>query len=224
MSEVHEITSDEGLSRAERRAKAHRRMMRRRRTTIFAIVAVLVLGVGGFRVASGALTIAALVTFIMFLFMLVMPLGQAFVDAAVARHLKRRKARLLEEGDGLAHCLVLVPARGVADQRRARRAVARHGLAVARHAVTVHARRCRRPVTVVGGGVAGLTAAIALQQRGAEVTVLERAPAIAEVGAVMIVVFTAAGHVLRVPEVRQLVGATRRLVLRLRRRGAGATS
>ncbi|MFJ4044643.1 ABC transporter ATP-binding protein [Microbacterium sp. NPDC089987] len=37
-----------------------------------------VLGVGGFRVASGALTIASLVTFIMFLFMLVMPLGQAF--------------------------------------------------------------------------------------------------------------------------------------------------
>ncbi|MDQ1900040.1 FAD-dependent oxidoreductase [Paracoccus sp. WLY502] len=40
-----------------------------------------------------------------------------------------------------------------------------------------------RPVTVVGGGVAGLTAAIALRQRGAEVTILERAPAIAEVGA-----------------------------------------
>ncbi len=39
---------------------------------------LVVLGVGGFRVASGALTIAALVTFIMFLFMLVMPLGQAF--------------------------------------------------------------------------------------------------------------------------------------------------
>lgn len=54
MSEVHEITSDEGLSRAERRAKAHRRMMRRRRTTIFAIVAVLVLGVGGFAAVSTA--------------------------------------------------------------------------------------------------------------------------------------------------------------------------
>ncbi|WDH79649.1 ABC transporter ATP-binding protein [Microbacterium esteraromaticum] len=39
---------------------------------------LVVLGVGGFRVASGALTIAALVTFIMFLFMLIMPLGQAF--------------------------------------------------------------------------------------------------------------------------------------------------
>lgn len=40
-----------------------------------------------------------------------------------------------------------------------------------------------RPVTIVGGGVAGLTAAIALRLRGADVTVLERAPAIAEVGA-----------------------------------------
>ncbi|MFD5215553.1 ABC transporter ATP-binding protein [Microbacterium sp. NPDC058345] len=39
---------------------------------------LVVLGVGGFRVASGALSIAALVTFIMFLFMLVMPLGEAF--------------------------------------------------------------------------------------------------------------------------------------------------
>ena len=40
-----------------------------------------------------------------------------------------------------------------------------------------------RPVTVVGGGVAGLTAAIALRQRGADVTILERASAITEVGA-----------------------------------------
>ncbi|MFE6734446.1 ABC transporter ATP-binding protein [Microbacterium sp. NPDC057650] len=39
---------------------------------------LVVLGVGGFRVASGAITIASLVTFIMFLFMLIMPLGQAF--------------------------------------------------------------------------------------------------------------------------------------------------
>ncbi|MFC4140531.1 MULTISPECIES: ABC transporter ATP-binding protein [unclassified Microbacterium] len=39
---------------------------------------LVVLGVGGFRVASGAISIASLVTFIMFLFMLIMPLGQAF--------------------------------------------------------------------------------------------------------------------------------------------------
>ncbi len=37
-----------------------------------------VIGVGGYRVASGDLTIADLVAFILFLFMLVMPLSQAF--------------------------------------------------------------------------------------------------------------------------------------------------
>lgn len=39
---------------------------------------LVVLGVGGFRVASGAISVAELVTFILFLFMLIMPLGTAF--------------------------------------------------------------------------------------------------------------------------------------------------
>jgi ATP-binding cassette subfamily B protein len=39
---------------------------------------LVVLGVGGYRVASGALPIADLVAFILFLFMMIMPLGQAF--------------------------------------------------------------------------------------------------------------------------------------------------
>jgi len=39
---------------------------------------LVVLGVGGFRVASGAIPISSLVAFIMFLFLLIMPLGQAF--------------------------------------------------------------------------------------------------------------------------------------------------
>lgn len=39
---------------------------------------LVVLGVGGFRVADGAITIANLVAFILFLFLLIMPLGQAF--------------------------------------------------------------------------------------------------------------------------------------------------
>jgi len=39
---------------------------------------LVVLGVGGYRVASGAITIANLVAFILFLFMMIMPLGQAF--------------------------------------------------------------------------------------------------------------------------------------------------
>ncbi|MBW9121519.1 ABC transporter ATP-binding protein [Microbacterium trichothecenolyticum] len=39
---------------------------------------LVVIGLGGFRVATGALSIAALVTFIMFLFMLIAPLGSFF--------------------------------------------------------------------------------------------------------------------------------------------------
>ncbi len=39
---------------------------------------LVVLGVGGFRVASGAITVAQLVTFVMFLFLLVAPLGSFF--------------------------------------------------------------------------------------------------------------------------------------------------
>ncbi|WP_345801784.1 ABC transporter ATP-binding protein [Microbacterium sp. AZCO] len=39
---------------------------------------LVVLGVGGLRVAAGAITVAALVTFVMFLFMLVAPLGTFF--------------------------------------------------------------------------------------------------------------------------------------------------
>jgi len=39
---------------------------------------LVVLGVGGFRVASGAITVADLVAFILFLFLMIMPLGQAF--------------------------------------------------------------------------------------------------------------------------------------------------
>ena len=40
-----------------------------------------------------------------------------------------------------------------------------------------------RPITIVGAGIAGLTAACALARRGADVTVLERAEALHEVGA-----------------------------------------
>lgn len=40
-----------------------------------------------------------------------------------------------------------------------------------------------RPITIIGAGVAGLTAACALAQRGAHVTVFERAGALREVGA-----------------------------------------
>jgi ATP-binding cassette subfamily B protein len=39
---------------------------------------LVVLGVGGYRVASGAIEVASLVQFILFLFLMIMPLGQAF--------------------------------------------------------------------------------------------------------------------------------------------------
>ncbi|WP_111718622.1 ABC transporter ATP-binding protein [Homoserinimonas sp. OAct 916] len=39
---------------------------------------LVVLGVGGFRVASGSITVASLVAFILFLFLMIMPLGTAF--------------------------------------------------------------------------------------------------------------------------------------------------
>ena len=39
---------------------------------------LVVLGVGGYRVASGAITVANLVAFILFLFLMILPLGQAF--------------------------------------------------------------------------------------------------------------------------------------------------
>ena len=45
--------------------------------------------------------------------------------------------------------------------------------------LALHARH----VTIVGGGIGGLTAALALAQRGARVTVLERAGQFREVGA-----------------------------------------
>ena len=43
---------------------------------------LVVIGVGGFRVASGAITIGSLVAFLLFLFLMVMPLGSAFGAAS----------------------------------------------------------------------------------------------------------------------------------------------
>ncbi len=55
-----------------------------------------VLGVGGYRVASGTLSVADLVTFILFLFLMIMPLGQAFGAIASVRSALGALARIQE--------------------------------------------------------------------------------------------------------------------------------
>lgn len=55
-----------------------------------------VLGVGGYRVAAGVLTVADLVTFILFLFMMVMPLGQFFSAITTVRAALGALARIHE--------------------------------------------------------------------------------------------------------------------------------
>ena len=76
--------------------------------------------------------------------------------------------------------------------------------------------------SVIGGGIGGLAAALALRQRGARVTVLEQAPALTEVGAGLqisangIAVLRALGVVGNVPEGGQLSRGT---VLRDYRKG-----
>ncbi|WNB85120.1 ABC transporter ATP-binding protein [Cellulomonas sp. ATA003] len=55
-----------------------------------------VLGVGGYRVAAGTLTVAELVTFILFLFMMLMPLGTAFSAVITVRSALGALARIQE--------------------------------------------------------------------------------------------------------------------------------
>lgn len=57
---------------------------------------LVVLGVGGYRVAAGAITVADLVTFILFLFMMVMPLGQFFSAITTVRTALGALARIQE--------------------------------------------------------------------------------------------------------------------------------
>lgn len=70
-----------------------------------------VLGIGGYRVAAGDLTVAELVTFVLFLFMMVMPLGQFFGAVTTVRAALGTLARIDEilavppeqdDGPGLA--------------------------------------------------------------------------------------------------------------------------
>ncbi|MDN5893033.1 ABC transporter ATP-binding protein [Arthrobacter sp. AOP36-A1-22] len=76
-----------------------------------------VLGVGGYRVAAGALTVADLVTFILFLFMMIMPLGQFFSAITTVRSALGALARIHEvldlprEDDGDPPVIAGVPGR-----------------------------------------------------------------------------------------------------------------
>ena len=78
-----------------------------------------VLGVGGYRVAAGTLPVADLITFILFLFMMLMPLGQAFSAITTVRSALGSLARIQEilelpaEDDVVASVAGVVGAAGV---------------------------------------------------------------------------------------------------------------
>jgi ATP-binding cassette subfamily B protein len=79
---------------------------------------LVVLGVGGFRVASGAITVANLVAFILFLFLMIMPLGQAFGAITSVNQALGALGRIQEivelpseaDGDAAGVALALPPA------------------------------------------------------------------------------------------------------------------
>ncbi|QPZ37394.1 ABC transporter ATP-binding protein [Paramicrobacterium chengjingii] len=81
---------------------------------------LVVLGVGGFRVANGSITIASLVAFILFLFMMIMPLGQAFGAISATNQALGALGRIHEivsldaETDSDADIAASVPEPGVA--------------------------------------------------------------------------------------------------------------
>lgn len=85
-----------------------------------------VLGVGGYRVAAGTLSVADLITFILFLFMMLMPLGLAFSAISTVRSALGALARIQEilelatEDDGAQPVAAGAPQpRGSADDARA---------------------------------------------------------------------------------------------------------
>ena len=66
---------------------------------------ILVLGVGGYRVASGGMSVADLVAFLLYLFMMIMPLGEVFnaytaVQNALGAVIRIREITELTEEDG----------------------------------------------------------------------------------------------------------------------------
>jgi len=76
---------------------------------------LVVLGVGGYRVASDAITVANLVAFILFLFLMIMPLGQAFGAITAVNQALGALGRIQE--------IILLPSETQHDEAIARSAV-----------------------------------------------------------------------------------------------------
>jgi len=76
---------------------------------------LVVLGVGGYRVASDAITVADLVAFILFLFLMIMPLGQAFGAITAVNQALGALGRIQE--------IILLPSETQHDEAIARSAV-----------------------------------------------------------------------------------------------------
>jgi ATP-binding cassette subfamily B protein len=86
-----------------------------------------VLGVGGYRVASGAITIANLVSFILFLFMMIMPLGQFFGAITSVNSALGALGRIQE--------IIALPSEGSNDNPRAEAHTAKDALTRAETAI-----------------------------------------------------------------------------------------
>ena len=86
-----------------------------------------VLGVGGYRVASGAITVANLVSFILFLFMMIMPLGQFFGAITSVNSALGALGRIQE--------IIALPSEGANDNPKAEAHTAKDALTKAETAI-----------------------------------------------------------------------------------------
>lgn len=140
-----------------------------------------VLGVGGYRVAAGTLSVADLITFILFLFMMLMPLGTAFSAVITVRGALGALARIQEILDLPTEDAddVVVPAEPVTARRSPNEMPAGRGAAMVELDGVSFAYRGGEPVlrdvsftvprgsttAIVGPSGAGKTTLLALVER-----------------------------------------------------------